>query len=72
MDNMEYANAGLNKKRMRQEKRELKQIGNQQKRTRERVALRDMLAGDLEFIPNFEFDNPSQWMNGIDRIGKEE
>jgi hypothetical protein len=64
MDNMEHVNKKLTKKKMRQEKRELKQIGNQQKRSREKAALRSLVAGDIDFIPEFLIDHPSKWMNG--------
>jgi hypothetical protein len=67
MDNMEYVNSALTKKRQRQEKRELKQIGNQQKRTREKVALQALIEGDLDFIPDFLIDKPTVYMNGLDR-----
>lgn len=66
MDNREYVDLSLTRKRLRQEKRFLKQVGNQQKRTREKAALRDMVEGDQEFIPDFEIDKPSRWLNGLD------
>jgi hypothetical protein len=66
VDNMEYVNHKLTRKRQRQDKRELKQIGNQQKRSRERAALKNMLNDDLDFIPDFKIDSPSKWMNGLD------
>lgn len=68
MDNIEYADSGLSKKRHRQEKRFLKQVGNQQKRTREKAALKDILEGDQEFIPDFRIDKPSCHWNGFDYI----
>jgi hypothetical protein len=66
MDNMEYVDSSLTRKRLRQEKRNLKQIGNQQKRTREKMALREMLNGDQEFIPDFLIDKPTRYLNGLD------
>lgn len=67
MDNKRLVNGGVTKKQLREEKRQLKQIGNQQKRTREKAALRDLLDGDIDAIPDFEYDRPSQDWNGLDR-----
>jgi hypothetical protein len=43
---------------------EIREIGNQQKRSREKAALRSLVAGDIDFIPEFLIDHPSKWMNG--------
>lgn len=70
MENKMKMISGLSKKQMRETKRELKQIGNQQKRTREKAVLRDYLEGDLDEVPDFDvvIDKPTEQMNGMDRV----
>lgn len=68
MDNKRLVNGGVTKKQLREEKRQLKQIGNQQKRTREKAALRDLLDGEIDAIPDFEYDRPTENMNGMDQL----
>jgi hypothetical protein len=70
VENKDKIISGLTKKQMREAKRELKQIGNQQKRHREKAVLRDYLEGDLDDIPDFDvpIDIPTEGMNGMDRV----